>query len=151
MGARKAQLVAEAPGPLVRLAEVLAELAGDGNPGAWRAQAEQMAETMRGQVTRDWAGCPCLSWLDAERLYQRLLRDRAQRTAEIEERAIAADEARRANLPTGIPAGQIPEGITPAMLLMLSDSERQGSRRRSVVEDALAHAGTVFTPIGGEP
>jgi len=41
---------------------------------------------MRGQVTRDWRGHPCLSWVDAERLYLRMLRDREEASRDQSER-----------------------------------------------------------------
>src|SRR5215218_1846600 len=132
MGSRKAAEVS-APAPLVRIAEVLAELAGNGNSDAWHAEAERLAETMRAAVTRDWRGHPCLSWVDAERLLLRMRRDRAQLHEEIEERLVAADEARRAALPKGIPAGMVPEGMTGGLLMMAADP-MPGSRRTSMVE-----------------
>jgi hypothetical protein len=137
--------------PLVRIVEVLAEVAGDGDPGAFHAEAERLAETMRAAVTRDWRGHPCLSWVDAERLYLRMLRDRAQLNAEIEERLVEADEARRAAIPRGIPVTEVPEGMTAAMLLMAADP-MSGPRRESMVVHALSNpAGAlVYHPIGGE-
>ena len=73
----------------------------------------------------------------------------ARKRAEIDRRAVEADQRFRASLPAGIPAGMVPEGISAAALMMYSDP-LSGARRRSVVEDALAHAGTVFTPIQDE-
>src|SRR5215212_3480738 len=93
--------------PLVRICEVLAEVTGDGNPDALHAQAEELAETMRAAVTRDWRGHPCLSWVDAERLLLRMLRGRAQLNAEIEERLVEGDEARRAAIPRGSPVSWV--------------------------------------------
>jgi hypothetical protein len=72
----------------------------------------------------------------------------ARKRAEIEQRVIEADQAFRAALPAGIPAGAVPEGISGGQLMMLSDP-MQGSRRQSVLEHALEHpAGAiVYTPI----
>jgi hypothetical protein len=64
----------------------------------------------------------------------------ARRRAEIERRAVEADQRFRASLPAGIPAGAVPEGISAGQLMMLSDPMLQG-RRRSVVQDALEHGG----------
>jgi hypothetical protein len=137
----------KAPEPLVRIVEVLAEVAGDGDPDAWHAEAEKLAETMRGQVTRDWRGHPCLGWVDAERLLLRMRRDRAQLAEEIEERVVAAAEAHLAAIPRGIPMAEIPEGMPGGLAMMAADPMR-GSRRRSVVEDALQNDGEiVYTPI----
>jgi hypothetical protein len=137
--------------PLVRIAEVLAEVTGDGNPDALHAQAEELAETMRAAVTRDWRGHPCLSWVDAERLLLRMRRDRAQLHEEIEHQLVMADEARRAALPKGIPANAVPEGMSAGLLMMAADP-MPGSRRQSVLEHALEHpAGAiVYTPINDE-
>jgi hypothetical protein len=73
----------------------------------------------------------------------------ARRRAEIEQRVIAADEARRAALPKGIPVGAVPEGMSAGQLMMLSDPERQGSRRQSVLEHALQHpsGALVYHPL----
>lgn len=73
----------------------------------------------------------------------------ARRREEIEQRVIAADEARRAAMPKGIPVSAVPEGMTAAQLMMLADPERQRSRRQSVLEHALEHpaGAVVFTPI----
>jgi hypothetical protein len=150
MGSRKAAEVS-AEAPLVRIAEVLAEVAGDGDPDARRAEAEQLAETMRAAVTRDWRGHPCLAWVDAERLLLRMRRDRAQANAEIEERLVAADAARLAALPRGIPLAAIPAGATPAEAMMMADPSPP-KRRQSLLEHSLEHpsGATVFTPVGGD-
>jgi hypothetical protein len=65
----------------------------------------------------------------------------ARRRAEIERRVIAADEARRAALPKGIPMSEVPPGMTAAALMMASDPF-PATRRTSVLEDALAHGST---------
>jgi len=137
--------------PLVRISEVLAEVAGDGNPDAFHAEAERLAETMRAAVTRDWRGHPCLSWVDAERLLLRSRRDRLQLHAEIEERLVAADAARRALIPRGVPANLVPTGMSAAELLMASDPF-PAKRRQSVLEHSLEHpAGAlVYTPVNEE-
>src|SRR5512132_4054269 len=46
---------------------------------------------------------------------------KARRREEIEQRVIAADEARRAALPKGIPVNAVPTGVSAAELMMLSD------------------------------
>jgi hypothetical protein len=71
----------------------------------------------------------------------------ARQRAELERRVVAADEARRAALPRGIPVGQVPTGMSAAEILMASDP-MQGSRRVSVVEHALHNDGALaFHPI----
>jgi hypothetical protein len=76
----------------------------------------------------------------------------ARHREEIERRAIEADRAFRASLPAGIPLDVVPAGVSPGMLMMAADPERQGSRRQSVLEHSLANpAGAiVYTPVGGE-
>jgi hypothetical protein len=72
----------------------------------------------------------------------------ARRREEIERRVIAADEARRAALPKGIPVDAVPTGMSAAELLMLSDPF-PAKRRQSALEHALEHpsGATVYTPI----
>jgi hypothetical protein len=75
----------------------------------------------------------------------------ARKREELERQVIAADEARRAALPKGIPVDAVPAGVSAAELLMLSDPFPV-KRRQSVLEHALEHPGgaTVYTPVGGE-
>jgi hypothetical protein len=75
----------------------------------------------------------------------------ARRREEIEQRVIAADEARRAALPKGIPVSAVPTGVSAAELMMLSDPF-PAKRRQSVLEHSLEHpsGATVYTPVGGE-
>jgi hypothetical protein len=135
--------------PWVLVADVLAE-AGNVDPSrSFDTEARALAKTMRG-VRHDWAGRPCITWSTATALLESLRAEAARRRAAIEERLVEADQRWRSTLPPGVPAAQVPEGISAAQLMMLSDPERQWGRRRSVVEDALAHAGTVFTPLRDE-
>jgi hypothetical protein len=139
------------PEPWVRVAAVLAEAAGVDESRTFDVAAVAQAKTMRG-VRFDWAGKPTITWSMAAELLASLRAERARVVAEIEERAIAADEARRAALPRGIPAGAVPEGISAGMLMMLSDPDARRSRRQSVLEHALEHpaGAVVYTPVGGE-
>jgi ParB-like chromosome segregation protein Spo0J len=76
----------------------------------------------------------------------------ARRRVELEEQLVAADEARRRALPRGVPAGAVPEGLSAAQLMMLSDPMDPGSRRESVLEHSLANpgGGLIFHPIRDE-
>jgi hypothetical protein len=107
------------------------------------AQARQM----RG-IRYDWAGKPTITWTMAAELLASLRAEQARVVEEIERRVIAADEAFRASLPAGVPAGMVPEGMSAGMLMMAADP-MPGSRRQSVLEHALEHpAGAiVYTPI----
>jgi hypothetical protein len=76
----------------------------------------------------------------------------ARHREEVERRVIAADAARRAALPKGIPANSVPTGVSAAELLMLSDPMDQESRRESVLEHALANrdGAILYRPIRDE-
>jgi len=80
--------------------------------------------------------------------------------AEVRRREVAArndaeaERQRLASVWRGIPADQVPAGLTPAMAMMPAEYENR-PRRSSVLEDALSDEGTVFhrygpTPEGGE-
>jgi hypothetical protein len=73
----------------------------------------------------------------------------AHRRAELEARLVEADAVRRSQIPPGIPLDAVPVGVSPGEWLMRSDP-MTGPRRRSLVEDALAHAGTVYHPLPRE-
>jgi hypothetical protein len=72
----------------------------------------------------------------------------ARRRAEIEQRAIEADQRFRASLPRGVSADAVPVGISAGLAMMAADP-MPGARRQSVLEHALEHpAGAiVYTPI----
>jgi hypothetical protein len=93
MALRKSAPVVEQTVPI---AEVLAYLAGNGSPpDVWQVEAEQVAATMRAAVVRDWRQRPCLTWTDAERFYQRQLRDREEAARARAEAAKGEDQAVR--------------------------------------------------------
>jgi hypothetical protein len=136
--------------PWVPVADVLARARGVDPSPSFDVEAMALAKGMRG-VRHDWANRPCVTWSTATELLDSLRAEAARIREQAEQQLVAADAARRAAIPAGIPHSQVPEGVTPAMLLMLSDPAAQSVRRRSVVEDALAGAGTVYTPIQPEP
>jgi hypothetical protein len=125
--------------PWVLVADVLAEAGSVDSSRSFDTEARALAKTMRG-VRHDWAGRPCITWSVATELLASLKAEQARKWAEIERRAIEADQRFRASLPAGIPAGAVPEGISAGQLMMLSDPMLQG-RRRSVVQDALEYGG----------
>ena len=111
------------------------------------AEAERLAEGMRGQVSRDWRGHAALSPLDAERLFLRMKRDQAQAREELEQRLVAADEEFRSRLWGGLPADQLPIGVSPAAAMFAADRELT-PRRESVLQHALSNGGQpVYHPI----
>jgi hypothetical protein len=74
----------------------------------------------------------------------------ARHREEIEQRVIAADEARRAAMPRGVPAGMIPAGLTGGQMMMAADP-MSGARRESPVEHALRNSGSaVYHPLPRE-
>jgi hypothetical protein len=134
------------PVPWTRVAAVLAEAAGVDETRSFDAQAREVARQMRG-IRFDWAGRPTCTWSAAAELLASLRAEQARVVAEAEERLVAAAQERLASIPRGIPAGQIPEGMTGGLLMMAADP-MPGSRRRSVVEDALQNDGAlIYTPI----
>jgi hypothetical protein len=138
------------PEPWTRVSAVLAEAAGVDESRSFDAQAREVARQMRG-IRFDWAGRPTCTWSAAAELLTSLRAEAARRREEIEQRLVAADEARRAALPKGIPVGQVPTGMTAAELLMASDPFPT-KQRQSVLEHAFEHpaGAVVYTPIGGD-
>jgi hypothetical protein len=137
--------------PWVPIVDVLAEVAGMDPSRTFAGEAEAQAARIRG-VRRDWCGRPCITWSTAAELLASLRAEQARVLAGIEQRAIEADKAFRAALPSGIPVGMVPEGLTPAMLMMAADPMQGAGRRESVVEHALANpdGALIYHPIGGE-
>ncbi len=79
----------------------------------------------------------------------RQLRDlAAQHRERVEAEAVARDQAFRVNLPRGIPAGHVPDGVSAGALMMLSDPMDKGRQRVSVLEHALQRGdGAVYHPL----
>jgi hypothetical protein len=61
---------------------------------------------------------------------------RREKAAEWDRQAVKQDRLRRASLPTGIPAGMVPDGLAPAEAMMLA-GESSAPRARSVREQLL--------------
>jgi hypothetical protein len=139
------------PEPWCRVAAVLAEAAGVDESRSFDVQAQAQAKRMRG-IRYDWANKPTCTWTAAAELLASLRAEQARVAAEIEQRAIEADKAFRAALPKGLRWDEVPVGVSPAELLMLSDPQRQKSKRQSMVEHALSHpsGGLIYHPVGGE-
>lgn len=131
----------------------LSELARDlpAPVGGWAAELER-----RGVVVfEDDLGRPAVDRAAARALFAeaRAAEVRAARKRQLlEEQLIAADEARRAALPKGIPAGMLPEG-SAGLAMMLADPERQRGRRESVLEHSLSNpAGAIiYHTVEGNP
>ena len=138
------------PEPWTRLSAVLAEAAGESESRAFDMEAEAQAGRLRG-VRRDWANKPTITWTMAAELLASLRAERARVAAEHEERVIAAAAAQLASIPRGISMDGVPEGLSAAQMMMLSDPF-PSKRRQSVLEHSLEHpnGALVYNPIGGE-
>jgi hypothetical protein len=128
---------------------LLVELERDLAPPAdgWAAELDRRGVV----VVADDLGRPAIDRATARALFAEAREQQeaaARKRAEIERQVIAADEARRAALPKGIPVDAVPTGMSAAELLMLSDPF-PAKRRQSVLEHSLEHPGgsVIFTPI----
>jgi hypothetical protein len=136
--------------PWVLVADVLAEAGGVDPSRSFDVEARALAKTMRG-IRHDWAGRPCITWSVATELLESLRAEAARKRGQIEERLVAADAARLAALPRGIPLSAVPPGVSPGEWLMLNDREHQRSKRESPLEHALANGGAaVYHPLQPE-
>jgi hypothetical protein len=115
--------------------------------GGWVAELDRRGV----EVIEDDLGRPAVDRAVARAIYAEARQQQeavARRREEIERRLIAADEARRAALPRGIPAGMVPPHVSAAQMMMAADPF-PAERRESVLEHALAHAdgAIVFHPL----
>ena len=134
------------PEPWCRVAAVLAEAAGVDESRSFDVAALAQAKRMRG-IRYDWAGQPCITWTVAAELLASLRAEQARVVAEIEERLVAADEEFRSRLWGGLPADQLPIGVSPAAAMFAADRELT-PQRESVLEHALSNGGQpVYHPI----
>ncbi|HEY6810418.1 MAG TPA: hypothetical protein VIZ70_04765 [Propionibacteriaceae bacterium] len=108
-------------------------------------------------VLADDLGRKAISRGDARMLLdeQREDEDRAREVAaRREQQLIQQDRLRRASLPTGIPAGMVPDGLRPAEAMMLageSSAPRARSVREQLLERELSHRTEpelIYQPIG---
>ena len=78
---------------------------------------------------------------------------KAEMRAAAEKRAVEADQRWRASLPSGVPAGALPPGMSYAEAVHQAslDSLTYQPRRTSVVEDLLSNDGITFHPIQHDP
>jgi hypothetical protein len=100
-------------------------------------------------VLQDDIGRPAITRADARWLILER-REAEARAREVAERMDAEREAQRlAQLPAGLPADQVPTGMTPAMAMVAADPDlARRPRRTSVLEEQLAGGGLVFHPLG---
>jgi hypothetical protein len=108
------------------------------------------------EITLDDIGRAAISRADARQLLDEH-REAEARNREVMERReqqfIQQDQLRRATLPTGIPAGLVPDGMTGAEAMLLageSSGPRAKSVREQLLERELAHSAPelVYQSIG---
>jgi hypothetical protein len=134
------------PVPLSELARDLPEPVG-----GWAAELERRFIPL----VEDDLGRPAVERVAARALFTEHRQQQeaaAVKRAELERQAVADDEQRRASLPSGIPAGSLPEGVSAGLAMMLADPMQGPPRRQSVLEHALENpAGAlVYHPIRDE-
>jgi hypothetical protein len=105
-------------------------------------------------IVLDHIGRSAISSADA----QQLLDERREAEAHAREvmeqheaQLIQQDQLRRASLPTGIPAGMVPDGMTGAEAMVLAGEKRRPrSVREQLLEKELSHRGPelVYQSIG---
>jgi hypothetical protein len=106
------------------------------------------------EVVADDLGRDAISRADARQLFEEKRADeaRAREVAERrEQQLIQQDRLRRANMPAGIPAGLIPDGMTGGeMMVLTGEKRRPRSVREQLLEKELAHSGLelVYQSIG---
>jgi hypothetical protein len=108
------------------------------------------------EIVEDGIGRASIARADAKRLIaeerqrEQLRREKA---AEAERTAVEADQQRRAQLWTGIPADLMPPGAAPAAVMLQLDKDAQ-PRRQSVLQAALQNSGGLtyhsLAPTPGE-
>jgi antitoxin component of MazEF toxin-antitoxin module len=153
---RAADTVGEAtpvdPAELVPLAELVVEGFGWGNPYLTtpRDVVDALAHQLGDDVVIDDLGRRCVTRETARRLFtEREAQERRVRQVQADNEARAAEQA-AANVPRGIPASQIPDGVAPAAAMLQAARDAQ-PRRQSVLEAALANDGSyTYHPISGE-
>jgi hypothetical protein len=136
------------PEPWCRVRAVLAEAAGVDESSSFDVAALAQAERMRG-IRWDWAGRPTCTWSAAAELLASLRAEQARMVAEIEDKAVEAHQRFLANLPPGIPAAMVPDGVAAGLWAMLNDPDRERGRRQSVLEHSLENpaGATVYTSV----
>jgi hypothetical protein len=99
-------------------------------------------------VAFDDIGRPSIARADAKRLLDAQRQDEIRRqdlAARLEQEAVEADRARRAQLPKGLAWFEVPHGLTPAEAMVAGDPDRdKRPKRTSVLEESLSGGGMVF-------
>ena len=102
------------------------------------------------RIVPDAIGRDSVASHDARRLLEERRADEIRKVrlrAAQEAEAVAADEARRATIWKGMPAEQIPDGVTAVQLWQQEEHKRR-PRRTSPLEEALAGETLTFHPYG---
>jgi hypothetical protein len=108
-----------------------------------------LAARVADEIMSDDLGRRCVTRETARRLFaERADAERRHREALARLDAELVEQAAANPIGAGVPAGAIPDGITPAAAMLQTAKDAQ-PRRQAVLEHALANDGTIeFHPIG---
>jgi hypothetical protein len=140
------------PAELVPLAALASEGFGYGHPLVVtpRDALDALAAQLDGEVVLDDLGRRCVSREVARRLFtERAEAERRQREAQQRREAELAEQAANNRPRGGVPADQIPDGVSPAAAMLQAALDAE-PRRQSVLEEALANSDSLtYHPVRG--
>jgi hypothetical protein len=143
------------PAELFTLAELAAEGFGYGSPfvNSPKDAVDALERQLDGVVVLDDLGRRCVTRDRARGLFaERAEAERRQREAQQRHEDELAEQAANNRPRGGVPADQIPDGVSPAAAMLQAALDAE-PRRRSVLEEALANrdGAIVYHPVDREP
>jgi hypothetical protein len=140
------------PTELVPLAALASEGFGYGHPLVVtpRDALDALAAQLDGEVVLDDLGRRCVSREVARRLFtERAEAERRQQEAQQRHEEELAEQAANNRPRGGVPADQIPDGVSPAAAMLQAALDAE-PRRQSVLEEALANSDSLtYHPVRG--